>query len=68
MNLKVERRFLQEPGREDEDGGGDPQLTRRDCGTRIPITPGVGGDATGQQAARKVMGNIPGQEYQYDFN
>jgi len=50
--LKAGRRFLQEPEREDKDGGGDTQLTRRGCETPVAIAPGEGGVGSGQQAAR----------------
>jgi hypothetical protein len=59
MYLKAGRRFLQEPGREVEDGAGDTQLTRRGWGTPIAIVPGDGGDRaivgdeTGQRAAKE---------------
>jgi hypothetical protein len=56
MCLKAGRLFLQEPGREVEDGGGDTQLTRRAWGTPIAIVPGDGGDSAtvGDEAGKRA--------------
>lgn len=56
------QRFLQELGREDEEGGGHTQLTRRGCWTSVLVTPDMGGDVSVQHTARNAKECIPGQE------